>query len=222
LRRFFPFPASNECLARSIEDHPGAEVFIVNGMSLPNLAKLAGFIRDPAAHIKEARILYRLMLAENHRLEMWLANSDAKEGPLTEQDISSPTPGRLMHYRYQWIKAIMMCLALILNNILQEFDLQDWALLADSMTMTEDLVSLVEANRSLRPLGMRYASTVLLSVRANSEDSSIHERVDAVMVEQYSSKALRGWIDSTRWLKGAIVESRLKVRNAQQLVAAMV
>ena len=199
-----PAPQDNNHLARLADKDTDPVWFSLDSVSLRNMLNLSNFTHYPALELGQAKTLYLLTQAERRRFDRWSAIGGVVAGNITLKEVANPTPTQRLFTQCQAGKAVLMSLSLMLNTMLQDFYLDDEDLKLEHAELSAQILMLVEMNRALRPLGLRYGTLVLMIVRACSDAVDVQLKAQNILAEQFPSEAVHKWVNGTEWLRSAL------------------
>lgn len=120
--------------------------------------------------------------------------------------------GLLTRYRVGY--GILLALASTLNGILRAFDPDDMTLVEESVSFSNDIMTIAAHASQYRPLGASYIPLCLIAAWAAIVDPSKQAEVEKMLGEYQTDFVQARWMHGAIWLKNRFESLRRKVSTS--------
>ncbi|KAH7348314.1 hypothetical protein BKA65DRAFT_594168 [Rhexocercosporidium sp. MPI-PUGE-AT-0058] len=186
-------------------------------ITLPSLANMGKYFRDPELYIVEIAAMYQEALMDyntaRQRLTVSAETLAVARTPLESYPVTK---------RYTAVQAavgLIGSIVLNLGSILRIFSPDDVALSADAARFSSEMILLSESAMQYRPLGSCYMPFCLVSAWAATDGTAEQAEIERMLEEWQNDFQETRWMNMANWLKSGLEDLRLRLTLSQLRVS---
>lgn len=168
---------------------------VFSSITLRSLARYPYFFQDPVGNHLEIFSAYHMLRIDCQKLKRKCTN-------VSDKDLATRPGFSYVRIQHGMRVAYNICLtlALMLNRILQDFDLSDASLAKERVEGVDEVVRQAEEAYHLRPLGSSHIPLSLATAWAVSRDGRLREHMTRLMLDyQQDFGSSCDWVKMGRW-----------------------
>jgi len=182
-------------------------------ITLPGLANVGKYFRDPELYIVEIAAMYQESLLDyamaRKRLAIASETMNAVRTPLQTYPVTK------QYTAIQAMVGLVGSIVLNMGSVLRIFSPDDVTLSAESAKVSSELMLLAENAMQYRPLGSSYIPFCLVSAWAAADGRTEQAEVERMLEEWQSDFQETRWINIAKWLKDGFEDLRLRLTLSQ-------
>lgn len=182
-------------------------------ITLPGLANLGKYFRDPELYIVEIAAMYQESLVDYEMARKRLATTRE-----TLKAVRTPLemyPVTKQYTASQAMFGLVGSIILDMGSVLRVFSPDDLSLAAEAAKVSSEMMLLAQDAMQYRPLGSSYIPFCLVSAWAAADGTSERADVERMLEDWQSDFQETRWIDTAVWLKNRFEDLRLRLTLSQ-------
>ncbi|KAK0104374.1 hypothetical protein ONS95_004668 [Cadophora gregata] len=182
-------------------------------ITLPGLASIGKYFRDPELYLVEISAMYQESLLDYEMAQKRLMAA-AKILTATRTPLEA-YPVTKQYTATQAMVGLIGSIVLNMGNILRIFSPNDLTLSAEAAKVSTEMVLLAQDARQYRPLGSSYIPFCLVSAWAAVDGTSAQWEIENMLEEWQSDFQETRWINIAKWLRNGLEDLRLRLMFSQ-------
>ncbi|KAL4911167.1 hypothetical protein BDW74DRAFT_142502 [Aspergillus multicolor] len=171
-------------------------------LQFPCMVQIAQWIRDPGLHLLDIDTAYNQLIADCVTMRAVLDRATEFDMPGASQ------PGNRVNTRPQVSYSMLICLALVLNQVIRIFDPNNIALLDEAADLVSETIWLARLAERYRPFGVSFMPVLLVIAWNATEDFDVRSQVQEILVGYETDFPAVKWVQTCYWMQNKYNEIR--------------
>ncbi|RDW93648.1 Zn(II)2Cys6 transcription factor domain-containing protein [Aspergillus mulundensis] len=171
-------------------------------LQFPCMVQIAQWIRDPGLHLLDIDAAYNQLITDCVTMRAVLDR-------FTEADIPGATrSGNRLQTRPQASYSMLICLALVLNQVIRIFEPNNIPLLDESADLVSETIWLARLAERYRPFGVSFMPVLLVMSWNATEDIDVRSQIQEILVGYEADFPAVKWVETCYWMQNKYDEIR--------------